>query len=228
MVIYQSAWFGMLALTAANIAFVWFMRADFRSKTRSDGVILAQCCLIIFTTVLIAIGGGVGHVFGQVISSAKNANKMHEYGITPADVVLYSDTLMPWLAVIDSAIFLGITTNILAALIMQRPRGSRNRMNVSMLPSSRQITMENLICDMLRGQHIRSMSADDTKRYIYLAGAALHTLPFSERGRVEITEEQFRQIDALDPNAPLGRWGPWVEDLAKGFDLDLPAYDQVG
>lgn len=82
--------------------------------------------------------------------------------------------------------------------------------------------VHDLICDMLRGPHIRQMSGADLAVYVYKAGASLHNLPFALTGEQSLSEAQLREINELDPVADLNDWGPLASRLAQAFCFDLP------
>ncbi|WP_341744695.1 hypothetical protein [Azonexus hydrophilus] len=82
--------------------------------------------------------------------------------------------------------------------------------------------VHDLICNMLRGLHIRKMAGADLARYTYKAGVALHNLPFVLTGDQALTEGHLLDVNELDPHATSGAWGPWTSSLSAAFGLALP------
>ena len=54
--------------------------------------------------------------------------------------------------------------------------------------------VHDLICEMLRGPHIRTMAGGDLPGYLYKAGVALHNLPFAITGEQPLIEGHFCKI----------------------------------
>ena len=81
--------------------------------------------------------------------------------------------------------------------------------------------VHDLICDMLRGPHIRKMAGADLAIYTYKAGVALHNLPFVLVGEQPLTIEQLREVNELDPSATSGAWGPWASSLGAAFGVTI-------
>lgn len=85
--------------------------------------------------------------------------------------------------------------------------------------------VHDLICNMLRGPHIRKMSAEDLAAYVYKAGVALHNLPFMiidpNVSYRPMDHCLLQEINALDPDALPGQWGQWAQELAGGFGITL-------
>ena len=83
-------------------------------------------------------------------------------------------------------------------------------------------SLHNLICDMLRGPHVASMSGAQLARFTYLAGVALHNLPHAMLSSGGLAPCQLEDVNALDPSAEDGSWGRWATELADGFGIALP------
>ncbi len=82
--------------------------------------------------------------------------------------------------------------------------------------------IEHLICEMLRGPHVRDMGHRELADYAYQVGVVLHNTPHLLTGAA-LNLEQLRDIDRLDPNGgKQSHWGPWATDFASAFDLPMP------
>ena len=89
--------------------------------------------------------------------------------------------------------------------------------------------VHDLICAMLRGQHLRQIAGADLAHYTNKAGLALHNLPMwiiQENAPLDIP--QLQDIDELDPDGGNGQWGPWVSKLCGDIGQPLPPYQAPG
>ena len=91
------------------------------------------------------------------------------------------------------------------------------------MQNSKAQAVHDLVCNMLRGPHIRKIAGVDLTAYTYKAGVALHNLPFVLTGEQALTEAQLHDVNELDPDAISDAWGPWATNLATAFGVALPA-----
>ena len=91
------------------------------------------------------------------------------------------------------------------------------------MQNAKATAVHDLVCNMLRGPHIRKMAGADLPAYTYKAGVALHNLPFVLTGDQPLTVAQLHDVNELDPSAASGVWGPWASELAATFGLALPS-----
>lgn len=89
------------------------------------------------------------------------------------------------------------------------------------MQNTKAAALHDLICNMLRGSHIRKMACADLSIYTYKAGVALHNLPFALTGEQALTVEQLKEVNELDPNVTASEWGPWATNLAAAFGVTL-------
>lgn len=88
--------------------------------------------------------------------------------------------------------------------------------------SKRATGLHDLICRMLRGNHLEKMSKSQLEYYTYQAGVALHNIPLVIADGSDLTNDQFEWVNRLDPSAKPGQWGDWCKLLADSFDQTLP------
>ncbi|CAH7426784.1 hypothetical protein VCHA53O466_50469 [Vibrio chagasii] len=72
--------------------------------------------------------------------------------------------------------------------------------------------MHDLICDTLRGEHVRTMTSDELKIYTYKLGCALHNVPHYLRETGTIPEIVKAELNELDPTfeSSQAEHGEWV------------------
>lgn len=82
--------------------------------------------------------------------------------------------------------------------------------------------LEYLICEMLRGEHVRHIKESELAEFVHRAGIAIHNIPMNIVANTQLTREQFNDINDLDPSGSNDKWGHWTEELAVSFGQTLP------
>lgn len=88
--------------------------------------------------------------------------------------------------------------------------------------TSKSTALEYLICDMMRGPHVWSMSLSELQVFIYKAGVALHNVPHFLGEDQEVPESILRSVAEIDPSANEDFWGEWVTNFCDKLGQDLP------
>lgn len=73
--------------------------------------------------------------------------------------------------------------------------------------------VHDLICEMLRGPHIRLLDKIASHHYLIGAGIALHNLPRYAVGDHVLSTHDLLAINDLDPQGAANVWGPWVKEF---------------